>query len=55
MTNLKMLQKKDDVLSIKSDIDELREEYAKYRNEVKTLYFRIEQIDRRTRSLLPLM
>lgn len=47
---LKDVAKKEDVLSIKKEIDELREENAVLRNEVKMLSSRIEQIDRRSRS-----
>lgn len=46
---LKDVAKKEDVLSIKKEIDELREENVVLRNEVKMLSSRIEQIDRRSR------
>lgn len=46
---LKDVAKKEDVLSIKKEIDDLREENVVLRNEVKKLSSRIEQIDRRSR------
>lgn len=47
---LKDVAKKEDVQSIRIEMDELRVENTKLRNEVKVLSSRIEQIDRRSRS-----
>lgn len=49
-SKLKDVAKKEDVLLIKTEIDDLREENVQLRKEVKMLTSRIEQIDRRSRA-----
>lgn len=47
---LKDVAKKEDISLIKSELDDLRQDNYKLRNEVKLLSSRIEQIDHRSRS-----
>lgn len=47
---LKDVARKTDLLAIKADIDELKEENIKLKNDVKKLTSRLEYIDRRSRS-----
>lgn len=47
---LKDVTRKEDLVSIKTEIEELREENVKLRNDINKLTTRLEYIDRRTRS-----